>query len=108
MVSMFPMPASGEVDLFIMRGAYNVPGSTVRFSMAFITARAPPNVRSATEECFSLKHPFPSQAVLAMTKSLQGPQDIELDLSMEIYSPTGEFAGSAVAKIFIVITQYEF
>ena len=109
LVSLYPIPAStGQLNLFTMRGTYELPGSTIRFSMAFIQARAPPHVQPATEACFELRRPFPSQAVLVMTQSLQGPQDIELEFAMEIYGPTGFFAGSAVAKIFIVVTQYEF
>ncbi|KAL7297960.1 hypothetical protein TKK_0008977 [Trichogramma kaykai] len=108
-VSMFPIPVStNQVELFTMRGAYNLPGATMQFSIAFIQARAPPHVQPATESYFALRRPFPTQAVLVMTKSLQGPQDIELEFAMEIYAPNGSFAGSAIARIFIVVSQYEF
>lgn len=79
----------------------------MNFSMAFVEARAPPGVQRATESCFALKRPAPSQAVLVMTRSIQGPQEIELDLSMEIYH-NQLFAGSAMAKIVIIVSQYEF
>ena len=108
-VSMYPIPVTtGRVELFTMRGAYSLPGSTMRFSMTFIQARAPPNVLPATESCFTLIQHSPSQAILTMTKSLQGPQDVELEFNMEIYAPNGSLAGSAVAKIFIIVSQYEF
>ena len=84
-----------------------MPGSTIQFSMTFLEARAPPGVQRATESCFALKRPAPQQAVLIMTRSIQGPQEIELDLSMEVYHNTF-FAGSAVAKILIFVSQYEF
>ncbi|XP_011500132.1 PREDICTED: fibrillin-1 [Ceratosolen solmsi marchali] len=108
-VSLFPIPAStGELELFTMRGAYKLFDSTVNFSMAFIGASAPPHVKPATESCFALRKPYPAQAVLVLTQSLEGPQDIELEFSMEVYGPSGNFAGSTSAKIFIVVTQYEF
>ncbi|XP_014213292.1 fibrillin-2 [Copidosoma floridanum] len=108
-VSMYPIPVTtGQVELFTMRGSYSVPNSSIRFGMALINARAPPNVLLATEACFALRQPFHSQAVLVITKSLQGPQDIELELSMEIYGPNNALAGSAVAKIYIIVTQYEY
>ena len=100
------MPRSGQVELFTMRGTH-LPGSTLQFSMSFMEARAPPSVIRATESCFALRRPSSSQVVLSLIKPIQGPQEIELDLSMEIYHNTG-FVGSAVAKIFIFVTQYEF
>ena len=103
---MLPIPTTGQLELFTMRGTH-LPGSTVQFSMALIDVRAPPGVVRATETCFALRRPAPSQAVLVLTQSIPGPQEIELDLSMEIYHNTA-FAGSAVAKLFIFVSQYEF
>jgi fibulin 1/2 len=91
-----------------MHGAYKLVEWIVNFSVAFIRTSAPPHVQPATESCFALRKPYPSQAVLVMTQSLEGPQDIELEFSMEIYGSGGNFAGSTVAKIFITVTQYEF
>ncbi|XP_043279236.1 fibrillin-2-like isoform X2 [Venturia canescens] len=105
-VSMLPIPSTGILELFTMRGTH-LPGSTVQFSMALVDARAPPGVTRATESCFALRRPTPSQAVLVLTRSIPGPQEIELDLSMEIYH-NAAFAGSAVAKLFIYVSQYEF
>lgn len=97
---------TGQLELFTMRGTH-LPGSTLQFSMSFIEARAPPGVVRATESCFAMRRVAPSQVVLALIKPIQGPQEIELDLSMEIYHNTA-FVGSAVAKLFIFVTQYEF
>ncbi|KAK0170128.1 hypothetical protein PV328_010728 [Microctonus aethiopoides] len=105
-VSLLPIPSSGQLELFTMKGTH-LPGSIVRFSMALVDARAPPGIPRATESYFALRRPSQSQAVLVLTRSIPGPQEIELDLSMEIYHNT-IFAGSAVAKLFIFVTQYEF
>ncbi|KAL6257929.1 hypothetical protein P5V15_011528 [Pogonomyrmex californicus] len=105
-VSMLPIPSTGQLELFTMRGSHQ-PDSTVQFTMALVDVRAPPGVARATESCFALRKPAPSQAVLVLTRSIPGPQEIELDLSMEIYHNT-IFVGSAVAKILIFVSQYEF
>lgn len=100
------MPSSGELELFTMRGAH-LQTSTIQFTMAFVEARAPPDVIRATESCFALHRKSASQVVLVLTKSIAGPQEIELELNMEIYN-NDIFSGSAVAKIFIYVSQYEF
>ncbi|KYN31855.1 Fibrillin-3 [Trachymyrmex septentrionalis] len=105
-VSMLPMPSTGQLELFTMRGSYQSE-STVHFTMALVDVRAPPGVERATESCFALKRPAPSQAVLVLTRTIPGPQEIELDLTMEIYQDA-TFVGSAIAKILIFVSQYEF
>lgn len=103
---MLPIAPNRPEELFKMKG-YHLQSSTIQFSMAFLEARAPPGVQRATESCFALRRPTPTQVVLVMTRTIQGPQEIELDLSMEVYHNT-IFAGSAVAKIIIFVSQYEF
>lgn len=103
---MLPIAPNRPEELFKMKG-YHLPSSTIQFSMAFLEARAPPGVQRATESCFALRRPAPAQVVLVMTRTIQGPQEIELDLSMEVYHNT-IFTGSAVAKIIIFVSQYEF
>ncbi|XP_014488735.1 PREDICTED: fibrillin-1-like [Dinoponera quadriceps] len=105
-VSMFPIPNTGQLELFTMRSNHH-PDSSIQFTMALMDVRAAPGVMRATESCFSLRKPSHSQAVLVLTRSIPGPQDIELDLSMEIYHDN-KFVGSAVAKIIIFVSQYEF
>lgn len=105
-VSMLPLPPSGNIELFTMRGTH-LPGSNIQFTMALLEVRAPPGITRATESCFALKRPSINQAVIVMTRSIQGPQEIELNLSMEIYH-SSLFAGSVVAKLIIYVSQYEF
>lgn len=105
-VSMLPIPQSGQLELFTMRGTGQY-GSTIRFRMELMDVRAPPGINRATESCFALRRPSVSQAIIVLVKSLQGPQEIELNLSMEIYN-ADSFAGSAVVKLFIFVSEYEF
>ncbi len=46
-------------------------------------------------------------AVLALVRPIQGPQDIVLELLMEMYHQ-GRFQASAAANIYIYVTAYEF
>lgn len=45
---------------------------------------------------------------LYLTKSLDGPQDIELELSMVVYSDNHVPNGSSIAKIFLLVSEYPF
>ncbi|XP_048511326.1 fibrillin-3 isoform X4 [Athalia rosae] len=105
-VSMLPIPETGQLELFTMRGTGHF-DTTVQFHMALIEVKAPPGVQRATESCFKLRRPSHSQAVIVLTQSLQGPQEIELDVSMEIYN-SQLFAGNVIAKLFIFVSDYEF
>ena len=85
-----------------------LPGSKeVDFSIALVNVSAPPDVVHATDTSFALKRPSSTQAVLVLTQSIPGPQNIELHLSMEIYHEN-RFTGRSVAKIFIFVTKYKF
>ncbi|XP_046747526.1 fibrillin-2-like [Diprion similis] len=105
-VSMLPIPQSGQIELFTMRGT-GQSASSVDFRMELVNAQAPPGVQRATESCFRLRRPALTEAIIVLTQSIQGPQEIELNLTMEIYSGR-QFAGSAVVKLFIFVSEYEF
>ncbi|XP_076376095.1 uncharacterized protein LOC143259120 [Megalopta genalis] len=106
LVSMLPIAPNKSEELFKMRG-FPLASSTLQFSMAFVEARAPPGVQRATESCFALRRTAPTNVILLMTQSIQGPQDIELDITMEVYyGPI--YAGCVVAKVLIFVSEYEF
>jgi fibulin 1/2 len=42
-----------------------------------------------------------------MVKSLTGPQEIELELAMELFKD-GYYQGNAMAKLFIYVSEYDF
>ena len=87
--------------------------ATVQFSLELSDVRAPSDVSDSghkvSRSVFNLRRSTssPNQAVLALTKSIVGPQDVELLLNMDMYQ-NGVFSGVAVVKIFIYVTQYEF
>lgn len=48
-----------------------------------------------------------NEVLLNLIQSIQGPQDIELELSMTVFQ-NGQPAGSNVAKIFIIVSEHTF
>ncbi len=60
---------------------------------------------------FRLSHLHDNEAVVQLLREIEGPQDIELQLDMNIYSKEfGNeaeeiFFGTAVAKIYIYVTK---
>lgn len=107
--SRIPIPQrTGHLDLFSMRGPL-WSSASVQFSLDLNDVRAPSDLQKVDRSVFSLRRSTssPNQAVLALTKTIIGPQEIELFLNMDMYQ-NGVFSGVAVVKIFIYVTQYEF
>lgn len=48
-----------------------------------------------------------NEVLLNLIQSIQGPQEIELELTMTVYQ-NGLPSGSNVAKIFILVSEYSF
>ena len=93
------------LDLFTMQSA-KYAQITTKFTLKLININTGPNVRPVTKSSFRLKTGL-HQATLSLADSVQGPQDIELELLMEMYY-LARYTGSALAKIYIYVTPYEF
>jgi fibulin 1/2 len=50
----------------------------------------------------------PQGVTLLLLRSLDGPQDIELELKMNVYTQDRVPSGSSVAKVFILVSEYPF
>lgn len=48
-----------------------------------------------------------NEARLSLMESIEGPQDIELEMSMTVFRD-GQPSGKNVAKIFIFVSEYQF
>lgn len=48
-----------------------------------------------------------NEALLSLMQTLEGPQDIELELSMTVFKD-GQPAGTNVAKLYIIVSEYTF
>ncbi|KAG0431397.1 hypothetical protein HPB47_021813 [Ixodes persulcatus] len=109
LVSNMKIPPSGKLDFFTMRGP-RFSFSTVHFELEVIEATASSRahgVEVATKNHFHMRQTGFNEAMVALVRPLQGPQDIQLQLQMKIYQH-GLYAGNAVAKIFIFVTENEF
>ncbi|XP_065089708.1 fibulin-1 isoform X2 [Ochlerotatus camptorhynchus] len=103
LTSNMPVPPSGRA-LFNLRGPtwYDA----IDFDMKLIHVDAPPNVRPADQRFFSLNK-LSNEVLLNLVKSIEGPQDIELELSMTVFKD-GQPFGSNIAKLFLLISAHEF
>ena len=79
---------------------------TTKFTLTVVNINSPPGVRALAKSSFRLKTGL-HQATLALAETAQGPQEIELELLMEMYY-LARYTGSALAKIYIYVTPYEF
>ncbi|XP_065305767.1 fibulin-1-like isoform X9 [Dermacentor albipictus] len=103
------IPPSGHQDFFTMRGP-RFSFSTVQFELELVEARASSRahgVEVATREHFFLRNTGFNEAMVSIVRPLQGPQDIQLELRTSIYH-NGLYSGSALARIFIYVTEHEF
>lgn len=48
-----------------------------------------------------------NEVLLSLMQSLQGPQDIELELTMTVYSG-GQPSGTNVQRIFIIVSEFAY
>lgn len=81
--------------------------TSVDFNMELMNVRCPVGIKQVDKDYFKMSRTNVNEAVLSLIQVIQGPQEIELQLTMEVYQ-NGVFKGSAVAKVFIIVTQYEF
>ncbi|XP_055933014.1 fibulin-1-like isoform X2 [Argiope bruennichi] len=105
-VSNMRLPLSGQLDLFTMRGP-RFQSTTVQFSLELKDARAPQGTPPVTKDYFHLRRTNYNEAMVSLIKTIKGPQEIELDLIMKIYH-NGLFGGTAMAKLYIFVTEHEF
>ncbi|XP_021709536.1 fibrillin-1 isoform X4 [Aedes aegypti] len=103
LTSNMPVPPSGRA-LFNLRGPTWY--ESIDFDMKLIHVDAPGNVQPADERFFSLNK-LSNEVLLNLVKSIEGPQDIELELSMTVFN-NGQPFGSNIAKLFLLISAHEF
>ncbi|XP_059468344.1 fibrillin-1-like [Neocloeon triangulifer] len=105
-VSNIGIPSIGYLDLFTMRGPM-WQSTAVRFDLQLANARAPQHVPTVTKDFFRIRRQSHNQAIISMVRSIKGPQQIELHLTMDILH-NGVFSGTVLAKLFIVVSEHEF
>ena len=102
--SIFPISKTRQRELFGLPVKDTFPpisDSIVQFSMALVDVRAPPGVVRATENYFALIRLETSEPFIILTRPIPGPQEIELEILMEIQNTT--FFESTVTKFTIFV-----
>uniref|UniRef100_A0A182N3D6 EGF-like domain-containing protein n=1 Tax=Anopheles dirus TaxID=7168 RepID=A0A182N3D6_9DIPT len=92
------------------RGLFSLAGpqyfQMIDFDLKLVTVDAAPHVRPVDIHYFGLEKRT-NEAQLNLLKSIEGPQDIELELSMNVFQ-NGELYGTNVAKLFLMISAHEY
>ena len=95
------------IDLFTMQSA-RIYSLTTKFYLKVKSVRAAKDVsEEVNRNFFHLKTPQPHRAVVSLVKSIQGPQDVILELRMDMYH-LGRYQASAVANVYVFVTPYKF
>jgi len=94
-----------ELTFFQMKGPAWV-SSSANFDMDIMSIRCPRHIKQADKSYFRMKRDA-SKAVVSLVKPIEGPQEVELQLQMELYV-AGGFQGKVVSTVFIYVSEYEF
>lgn len=92
------------------RGLFNFKGpnwfENIDFDYRIINVDAPQHVQRANEYSFQMTK-MNNEALLSLMRTLEGPQDIELELSMTVYRNRLP-SGTNIAKIYIIVSEYPY
>ncbi|CAH1783488.1 unnamed protein product [Owenia fusiformis] len=109
----FPTKIRIPADLFTMRGPSS-PYRRLDFELKMVSAKDPKTgITRVSRDFFFLDKVRSNEAIVRLNREISGPQDIELQLNMQIYSKeitTAKeiFFGTAVANITIFVTEEGF
>ncbi|XP_032311680.1 fibulin-1 isoform X4 [Drosophila ananassae] len=78
----------------------------IDFDLKIVRVHATPTIERAIERNFEIIKNN-NQANLMLKKSLEGPQDIELELCMTVFT-NGMPRGKSIAKLFLFVSQYQY
>nr|WBB28751.1 fibrillin 2-like protein [Yponomeuta cagnagella] len=96
---------TGGVNLFTVHGPA-MPDAILNFELQLTRAHAPQGVRPTDLACFDMR-PSAHHCAIALLCSLQGPQVAELELTMTVYQQ-GQYVGNMVARVIVIVSQYDF
>ncbi|KAF5288361.1 hypothetical protein FQA39_LY15451 [Lamprigera yunnana] len=82
-VSNLPIPDEGKIDFFQMKGPSWV-SSSANFNMDIVNVRCPLHIKQADSSYFRMKRDF-HKVIVSLVSPIEGPQEIELQLQMELY-----------------------
>lgn len=103
LTSKMSVPPQGRA-LFTLKGSAYY--ESTEFDLQLTSARVPGGVQRANVDYFSVQKAN-SEGVLYLTRTLEGPQEIELEFTMTVFQ-NGMPNGRTVAKIYIVVSEHTF
>lgn len=103
LASKMSVPPQGRA-LFTLKGSTHYEGT--EFDLQLVSARVPGGVQRADVDYFSVQK-LNSEGVLYLSRTLEGPQEIELEFTMTVFQK-GLPSGRTVAKIFIIVSEHAF
>ncbi|KAG5900252.1 hypothetical protein JTB14_018232 [Gonioctena quinquepunctata] len=100
------LPLLGEITLFRIKGPewYS---SKAQFSMKLLDVSCPQGVARANEHYFRKVNDQFNSMALHLVRSIQGPQEIKLQIEMKLFRGN-TIIGNAVVYIIIVVSEYAF
>ncbi|XP_039275976.1 fibulin-5 [Nilaparvata lugens] len=90
----------GGLTLFTLRGPS---WAEAQFTLHLGYTNTPAHVRAATEACFALQRQAHNQVVMKLICTLAGPQDIHIDIGMNIAN-----YGKTLSKLTLYVSAYDF
>ncbi|RWS06923.1 hypothetical protein B4U79_08827 [Dinothrombium tinctorium] len=106
MPSNLPIPPSGHLDLITVRGPlFKFARTSFKFKVDWAQTRL--GVSQVDQNFFTIRDTGFNEAKLMLLKSIEGPQEVKLDLDIDLYN-RGLFGGKTRAIIFIVVSEYDY
>lgn len=94
-----------QVDFFHMKGPTNAE-TQIEYQLVLKSVRCPPQVRPVDDSYFT-RTIDRKNILLSIVKSIEGPQDIELQLHATFYV-NGAFHAKALSRIFVYVSAFPF
>ena len=75
--------------------------------MNLVTIKTYKQIRTVNETYFKISNIDYNLVLVTLVKSIEGPQDIELQITMDVFS-NGMLSTSVVTRLIIFVSEYEF
>ncbi|KAJ8923557.1 hypothetical protein NQ315_010136, partial [Exocentrus adspersus] len=105
LVSNLPLP-EGHIQLFNIKGPQLL-SARAEFSMKLLDVNAPYGIQKVDDNFFQKINNHFNSMQLYLTKPIQGPQEIKIQIEMRLYQGN-TIIGNVVVYIIIVVSEYPF
>lgn len=106
LVSNLPL-SKGGIPLFKIKGP-DWSAAKATFSLELQEVNCPPHVECVNESFIRKINQEKNLMELNLVRSIQGPQEIKLQVEMKLFQGENNLIGSVVVYIIIVVSEYPF